>query len=136
MEREQMIKTIRDLVGGKIVFADDYDSRIAIGEDRPVVSITKKYVYLGCECFIRRRFDDHTEVHHVQRVPIYINTYRFDDWTDCKVELDKLPTHDLETLYEAIKAYFQWQIGRIPELQKELNECLKFQTKYKKVVKD
>ena len=47
MEREQMIKAIRDLVGSKIVFANDYDSRIAIGEDRPVVSITKKYVYLG-----------------------------------------------------------------------------------------
>lgn len=136
MEREQMIKSIRDLVGSKIVFAGDYDSRIAVGEDRPVVSITKKYVYLGCECFIRRRFDDHTEVHHVQRIPLFLNRYRFDDWTDCKVELDKLPTHDLETLYEAIKAYFQWCIERIPELQKELDECLKFQTKYKKVFKD
>ena len=136
MEREQMIKAIRDLVGGKIVFADDYDSRIAIGEDRPVVSITKKYVYLGCECFIRRRFDDHTEMHIVQRIPLFLNRYRFDDWTDCKVELDKLTTHDLETLYEAIKAYFQWKISCIPELQKELDECLKFQTKYKKVVKD
>lgn len=136
MEREQMIKAIRDLVGSKIVFANDYDSRIAIGEDRPVASITKKYVYLGCECFIRRRFDDHTEVHHVQRIPLFLNRYRFDDWTDCKVELDKLPTNDLETLYEAIKAYFQWRIERIPELQKELDECLKFQTKYKKVFKD
>ena len=136
MEREQMIKAIRDLVGSKMVFADDYDSRIAIGEDRPVVSITKKYVYLGCECFIRRRFDDHTEVHHVQRIPLFLNRYRFDDWTDCKVELDKLPTHNLETLYEAIKAYFQWCIERIPELQKELDECLKFHTKYKKVFKD
>lgn len=136
MEREQMIKAIRDLVGGKIVFADDYDSRIAIGEDRPVVSITKKYVYLGCECFITRRFDDHTEIHIVQRIPLFLNRYRFDYWTDCKVELDKLTTHDLETLYEAIKAYFQWKISRIPELQKELDECLKLQTKYKKVVKD
>ena len=137
MEREQMIKAIRDLVGGKIVFADDYDSRIAIGEDRPVVSITKKYVYLGVECFIRRIFDDdYTEMHDVQRIPLFLTEYRFDEWTDCKVELDKLPTHDLETLCEAIKAYFQWQIGRIPELQKELDECLKFQTKYKKVFKD
>jgi hypothetical protein len=136
MEREQMIKAIRDLVGSKIVFADDYNSRIAIGEDRPVVSVTKKYVYLGCECLIRRRFDIRTEVHHVQRIPLFLNRYRFDDWTDCKVELDKLTTHDLETLYEAIKAYFQWCIERIPELQKELDECLKFQTKYKKVFKD
>jgi hypothetical protein len=136
MEREQMIKAIRDLIGSKIVFADDYNSRIAIGEDRPVVSVTKKYVYLGCECLIRRRFDIRTEVHHVQRIPLFLNRYRFDDWTDCKVELDKLTTHDLETLYEAIKAYFQWCIERIPELQKELDECLKFQTKYKKVFKD
>jgi hypothetical protein len=136
MEREQMIKAIRDLIGSKIVFADDYNSRIAIGEDRPVVSVTKKYVYLGCECLIRRRFDIRTEVHHVQRVPICISTYRFDDWTDCKVELDKLTTHDLETLYEAIKAYFQWCIERIPELQKELDECLKLQARYNKVVRE
>jgi hypothetical protein len=52
------------------------------------------------------------------------------------VELDKLTTHDLETLYEAIKAYFQWRIEDIPELQKELDECLKFQARYNKVVKD
>jgi len=137
MEREQMIKAIRDLVGSKIVFADDYDSRIAIGEDRPVVSVTKKYVYLGCECLIRQMFDDdYTEMHNVQRIPLFLNRYRFNEWTDCKVELDKLTTHDLETLYEAIKAYFQWRIERIPELQKELDECLKFQTKYKKVVRE
>jgi hypothetical protein len=137
MEREQMIKAIRDLVGSKIVFPDNYDRRVAIGEDRPVVSITKKYVYLGVECFIRRRFDDdYTEMHDVQRIPLFLNRYRFDEWTDCKVELDKLTTHDLETLYEAIKAYFQWRIEDIPELQKELDECLKFQTKYKKVFKD
>lgn len=136
MEREQMIKTIRDLVGGKIVFPDNYYRRVAIGEDRPVVSVTKKYVYLGCECLIRRRFDDNIEVHHVQRVPLFLNRYIFDDWTDCKVELDKLTTHDLKTLYEAIKAYFQWRIERIPRLQKELDECLKSQAKYKKVVKE
>lgn len=137
MEREQMIKTIRDLVGSKIVFPDNYDRRVVIGEDRPVVSITKKYVYLGVECFIRRRFDDdYTEMHIVQRIPLFLTEYRFDEWTDCKVELDKLTTHDLETLYEAIKAYFQWRIEGIPELQKELDECLKLQARYNKVVKD
>jgi hypothetical protein len=136
MEREQMIKTIRDLVGSKIVFADDYDSRIAIGEDRPVVSITKKYVYLGCECFIRRRFDDdYTEMHDVQRIPLFLTEYRFDEWTDCKVELDKLTNTDLVVLCNEVKVYFQWRIERIPELQKELDECLKFQARYNKVVK-
>ena len=136
MEREQMIKTIRDLVGSKIVFPDNYDRIVAIGEDRPVVSITKKYVYLGVECFIRRKFDDdYTEMHDVQRIPLFLTEYRFDEWTDCKVELDKLTTHDLETLYEAIKAYFQWCIERIPELQKELDGCLKLQARYNKVVK-
>jgi hypothetical protein len=136
MEREQMIKTIRDLVGSKIVFPDNYDRRVAIGEDRPVVSITKKYVYLGVECFIRRRFDDHTEMHDVQRIPLFLNRYRFDEWTDCKVELDKLTNTDLVVLCNEVKVYFQWRIERIPELQKELDECLKFQTKYKKVFKD
>ena len=136
MEREQMIKTIRDLVGSKIVFPDNYDRRVAIGEDRPVVSITKKYVYLGVECFIRRRFDDHTEMHDVQRIPLFLNRYRFDEWTDCKVELDKLTNTDLVVLCNEVKVYFQWRIERIPELQKELDECLKLQAKYKKVVKE
>ena len=136
MEREQMIKAIRDLVGGKIVFPDNYDRRVAIGEDRPVVSITKKYVYLGCECFIRRRFDDHTEMHDVQRIPLFLNRYRFDEWTDCKVELDKLTNTDLVVLCNEVKVYFQWRIERIPELQKELDECLKLQARYNKVVKD
>lgn len=135
MDREEMIKAIRSLVGTKINLPTTL-KRVAIGEDRPVMSITKKYAYLGCECFIRRRFDDHTEVHDVQRVPVCRRYFRFDEWTDCKVEVDKLPTNDLETLYEAIKWYFQWKISRIPELQKELDECLKFQTKYKKVVKE
>ena len=135
MEREQMIKTIRDLVGSKIVFPDNYGRRVAIGEDRPVVSITKKYVYLGCECFIRRMFDDHTEMHDVQRIPLFLK-YRFDEWTDCKVELDKLTNTDLVVLCNEIKVYFQWRIERIPELQKELDECLKLQAKYKKVVKE
>ena len=135
MSRDEMIKAIRDLVGGKMEIHSKYYTRIAIGEDRPVASVTKKYVYLGCKCFIRRKFDNNTEVHCVQRVPICISTYRFDDWTDCKVELDKLTTHDLETLYEAIKSYFQWQISRIPELKKQLEECLRFQAKYNKIIK-
>ena len=136
MEREQMIKTIRDLVGGKIVFPDNYDRRVAIGEDRPVVSITKKYVYLGVECFIRRIFDDdYTEMHDVQRIPLFLTEYRFDEWTDCKVELDKLTNTDLVVLCNEVKVYFQWRIERIPELQKELDECLKLQARYNKVVK-
>ena len=131
-----MIKAIRDLVGGKIVFPDNYDRRVAIGEDRPVVSITKKYVYLGVECFIRRIFDDdYTEMHDVQRIPLFLTEYRFDEWTDCKVELDKLTNTDLVVLCNEVKVYFQWRIERIPELQKELDECLKLQARYNKVVK-
>jgi hypothetical protein len=51
MDREEMIKTIRDLVGGKVVFDENWNTRISVGEDRPVCGITKKYIYLGL-CYL------------------------------------------------------------------------------------
>ena len=134
MEREQMIKTIRDLVGSKMEIHSKYYTRIAIGENRPVVSITKKYVYLGSQCFIRRKYVDGTEVHEIQRLPLCRGYYRFDEWDDCKVELDKLTDHDLETLYNGVKAYFEWQIAQIPDKAKELESLMRAQIRYNKVM--
>ena len=134
MDRQEMINYIRTLVGSKMEIHSKYYTRIAIGEDRPVVSITKKYVYLGSECFIRRKFDNGTEVHEIQRLPLCRRFYRFDEWDDCKVELDKLTDHDLETLYEGVKAYFEWQIKQIPEKAKELENLMRAKIKYNKVM--
>ena len=133
MNREEMIKTIRDLVGGKVVFDENWNTRISVGEDRPVVSITRKYVYLGCDCFVKPVWEnDDILVSSIQRVPVYISLYG--DVTS-KVELDSLSTKDLESVYNGVVKYFGWQISRIAGLQQQLGECLRFQMKYNKVMK-
>ena len=133
MNREEMIKTIRDLVGGKVIFDEQWNTRIAVGEDRPVVSITRKYIYLGCKCFVRPVWEnDDILVSRIQRVPVYITLYG--DVTS-KVELDSLSTKDLESVYNGVVRYFGWQINKIAGLQQQLNDCLRFQTKYNKVMK-
>ena len=133
MNREEMIKTIRDLVGCKMVFDENWNVRVSVGEDRPVVSITRKYVYLGCDCFVKPVWEnDDILVSSIQRVPVYISLYG--DVTS-KVELDSLCTRDLESVYNGVVRYFGWQISRIAGLQQQLNDCLKFQMKYNKVIK-
>ena len=133
MNREEMIKTIRDLVGGKVIFDENWNTRISVGEDRPVVSITRKYVYLGCDCFVKPVWEnDDILVSSIQRVPVYISLYG--DVTS-KVELDSLSTKDLESVYNGVVKYFGWQISRIAGLQQQLGECLRFQMKYNKVMK-
>jgi hypothetical protein len=133
MDREEMIKTIRDLVGGKVVFDENWNTRISVGEDRPVCGITKKYIYLGCKCYVKTVWEnDDILVSRIQRVPVYITLYG--DVTS-KVELDSLSTKDLESVYNGVVRYFGWQINKISGLQKQLNDCLRFQTKYNKVMK-
>lgn len=132
MSREEMIKTIRDLVGRKMVFDEKWVG-LTIGDDRPVVSITSKYVYMGCDCFVRPAWEnDEILVSSIRRVPVYITLYG--DVTS-KVELDSLCTRDLESVYNGVVKYYNWQINKIAGLQQQLDKCLKFQTKYKKVMK-
>lgn len=133
MSREEMIKTIRDLVGRKMVFDDQWNVRVSVGEDRPVVSITSKYIYMGCDCFVRTVWEnDDILVSSIQRVPVYITLYG--DVTS-KIELDSLCTKDLESVYNGVVKYYNWQINKIAGLQQQLDECLKFQTRYNKVIK-
>ena len=132
MDREEMIKTIRDLVGGKVVFDENWNVRVSVGEDRPVCAVTKKYIYLGCKCYVREIWDDDLMVSSIRRVPVCGSLYG--DITS-KVELDSLCTKDLEAVYAAVLEYFGWQISRIAGLQQQLGECLKFQVKYNKVMK-
>lgn len=133
MNREEMIKTIRDLVGRKMVFDDQWNVRVSVGEDRPVVSITSKYIYMGCDCFVRPVWEnDDILVSSIQRVPVYITLYG--DVTS-KIELDSLCTKDLESVYNGVVKYYNWQINKIAGLQQQLNDCLRFQEKYNKVIK-
>ena len=133
MSREEMIKTIQDLVGAKMVFDENWNVRVSVGEDRPVCGITKKYIYLGCKCYVKTVWEnDEILVSVIRRVPVCGSLYG--DITS-KVELDSLCTRDLEAIYDGVTKYFEWQISRIAGLQQQLDECLKFQTKYKKVMK-
>lgn len=133
MNREEMIKTIRDLVGGKMVFDENWNVRVSVGEDRPVCAVTKKYIYLGCKCYVKTVWEnDDILVSAIQRVPVCGSLYG--DITS-KVELDSLCTRDLEAVYDAVLEYFEWQINRIAGLQQQLDECLKFRMKYNKVMK-
>lgn len=133
MSREEMIKTIQDLVGAKMVFDENWNVRVSVGEDRPVCGITKKYIYLGCKCYVKTVWEnDDILVSVIRRVPVCGSLYG--DITS-KVELDSLCTRDLEAIYDGVTKYFEWQISRIAGLQQQLNDCLRFQTKYNKVIK-
>lgn len=133
MNRQEMIKTIQDLVGVKIVFDENWNVRVSVGEDRPVCAVTKKYIYLGCKCYVKTVWEnDDILVSVIRRVPVCGSIYG--DITS-KVELESLNTRDLEAIYDGVIKYFEWQISRIAGLQQQLDECLKFQTKYNKVMK-
>ena len=135
MSRDEMLKTIRDLVGGKMVFDENWKTRVAVGEDRPVCGITKKYIYMGCKVYVKTAWDqedDEILVSKIQRVPICGSIY---GEITSKVELDSLCTRDLEAIYTAVVDYFNWKMGMIPELKKQLEECLRFQSKYNKIIK-
>lgn len=133
MNREEMIKTIRDLVGGKMVFDENWNVLVSVGEDRPVCAVTKKYIYLGCKCYVKTVWEnDDILVSVIRRIPVCGSLYG--DITS-KVELESLNTRDLEAVYAAVLEYFKWQISKIAGLQQQLGECLKFQTKYNKVMK-
>jgi hypothetical protein len=133
MNREEMIKTIRDLAGGKMVFDENWNVRVSVGDDRPVCAVTKKYIYLGCKCYVKTVWEnDDILVSRIQRVPVCCSIY---GEITSKVELNELSTNDLESIYDGVTKYFEWQISRIAGLQQQLGECLKFQMKYNKVMK-
>lgn len=133
MNRQEMIKTIQDLVGAKMIFDENWNVRVSVGEDRPVIGVTKKYIYMGCKCYVKTVWEnDDILVSVIRRIPVCGSLYG--DITS-KVELDSLNTRDLEAVYAAVLEYFKWQISRIAGLQQQLDECLKFQTKYNKVTK-
>lgn len=133
MNRQEMIKTIQDLVGAKMVFDENWNVRVSVGEDRPVCAVTKKYIYLGCKCYVKTVWEnDEILVSVIRRVPVCGSIY---GEITSKVELESLNTRDLEAIYDGVIKYFDWQISRIAGLQQQLDECLKFQTKYKKVMK-
>lgn len=133
MNRQEMIKTIRDLVGSKMVFDEQWNTRVVVGENRPVCAVTQKYIYMGCKCYVKAVWEnDDILVSAIRCIPIYGTLY---GEITAKVELDSLNSRDLEIIYNSVIDYFNWKIGSIPELKAQLEECLRLQTKYNKVFK-
>jgi hypothetical protein len=88
---------------------------------------------MGCQCYVRTVWEnDDILVSSIRRVPVCGSLY---GEITGKVELDSLNTRDLEAVYAAVIEYFDWQISRIAGLQQQLNDCMKFQAKYNKVMK-
>ena len=132
MERTEIFNAITALVGSKLVFDEQWDGKVSVGEDRPVCAITKKYIYLGCDCYAIPYWEnDMILVNEIQRIPITMPMY---GKITNKVELSGLSTEDLESVYNGVMEYFKWQISRIPELSKELEKTLKLKAKYNKVI--
>jgi hypothetical protein len=129
MNREEMIKTIRDLVGGKMVF--DTGGVITLGDDRPVWQVTKKYVYMAVKCYVKDVWEEDTLVSVIRKIPVCGTLYG--ELTH-KILLDSLCTRDLERLYDGVIKHCEYQISRIAELQQQLDACNKVRSKYNKVL--
>ena len=127
MSRDEMIKTIRDLVGSRM----DLDTRtITLGDDRPVWHVTKKYVYMTVKCYVKDVWEENILVSVIRRIPVVWGLY---GEITHKILLDSLCTRDLERLYDGIIKHCQYKIAEIAELQQKLDTCTKVRDKYNKV---
>lgn len=128
MSREEMLKVIRDLVGGKM----ELDTRtITLGDDRPVWHVTKKYVYMAVKCYVKEIWEEDTLVSVIRKMPVCGTIY---GEITHKILLDSLSTNDLERLYDGVIKHCEYQISRIAELQQQLDACNKVRSKYNKVL--
>lgn len=128
MSREEMLKTIRDLVGGKM----EFDTRtVTLGDDRPVWQVTKKYVYMAVKCYVKDVWEEDMLVSVIRRIPVCGTLY---GEITHKIPLDSLCTRDLERLYDGVIKHCQYKIAEIAELQQKLDVCTKVRDKYNKVM--
>ena len=128
MSREEMIKAIKDLVGGKM----EFDTRtITLGDDRPVWQVTKKYVYMAVKCYVKDVWEEDTLVSVIRKIPVCGTLY---GEITHKIPLDSLGIKDLSSLLYGIEKHCQYKIAEIAELQQRLDACIKVKSKYEKVM--
>jgi hypothetical protein len=128
MSREEMIKTIRDLVVGKM----EFDTRTTtLGDDRPVWYVTKKYVYMAVKCYVKDVWEEDTLVSVIRKIPVCGTLY---GEITHKIALDSLGIKDLSSLLYGIEKHCEYQIARIAELQQQLDVCTKVRDNYNKVM--
>lgn len=138
-KQEKLLADIRKIVGGKkFTFSDrylkKYQPKIGVG-DRPIIGITKKYVYASC--FLQHsNNDDNTEYGAIiKRFPICYQR-GCGSFVD-KVELEDLFISDLEKILDELKFYLWWESEvQLPKVKKEYQELLELEKKYEKMKND
>jgi len=138
MEREEILKEIRNIVGGKtFTFSEDYLNKAGhachcVGQERPYSSITKKYLFVSC--FAVYKYDEGAEEYgtSIQKFPIVYN--RMTGSFVKKVALDDMFTKDLQKVLDDVKYYLWWEAEvRLPKLQIQLDEAKKYANMFYKM---
>ena len=121
MSREELINSIKAIVGRKLVFPDEYCENVPeIGASRQVVGITKKYVYLATDCYITDAYEDNVGyIKVVHKIPVCGAIY---GKIDSKVELDMLSKQDLYSIMKGLADFVIFSVRRTRELQEQLKE--------------
>lgn len=138
MEREEILKQLHDIIGGKkFTFSEAFIKKeghvLKIGQDRPYSAVTKKYLYVSC--FAVYKWDEEQQEYgtSIQKFPIYYNrlTGNFVD----KVALNDMFTKDLQKVLDMVEFALWWERNiRLPEIQKQLDEVSKYAAIYDKKI--
>lgn len=130
MNKEELVKAIKAIVGRRLVFPEEYTSLPSIGESRQIAGFTQKYVYLNSKCLVKTVFseqdDDYVKV--VRRIPVCGTLYGV---IDSKVELEDLTQIDLQTIYNGLTEFIAWATAEMVEIRKKAAEYQRYADKYK-----
>lgn len=128
MNREELLASIRKIVGKKFQFSEAYAKECGgyptLGENERTYNIlTRKYVYIPC----RVTFGKNTK----GEVGAYFHRYSlykyFDGVVITKIEYEKLFTKDLQKIYNDLLFFLWWEKNvRLQRVEKEYNECRKY----------
>lgn len=135
MNREQLLVTIRKIVGRKFEFSEAYAKKCGgyptLGANERTYSIlTKKYVYIPCCVTFGKNVEG--------EVGAYFNRYSlykyFDGVVITKIEYEQLFTKDLQKIYDDLLFYLWWEKSvRLPKIEKEYTECKKYADIFDKI---
>ena len=130
MNKEELVKAIKAIVGRRLVFPEEYTNLPSIGESRQIAGFTQKYVYLNSKCLVKTVFseqdDDYVKV--VRRIPVCGTLYGV---IDSKVELDELTQVDLQAIYNGLTEFIAWATAEMVEIRKKAAEYQRYADKYK-----
>lgn len=135
MNREELLASIRKIVGRKFQFSEAYAKECGgyptLGENERTYNIlTRKYVYIPC----RVTFGKNTK----GEVGAYFHRYSlykyFDGVVITKIEYEKLFTKDLQKIYNDLLFFLWWEKNvHLQRVEKEYNECRKYVDIYDKI---